>query len=198
MSIEILQHFGSGGTPSSVRLLSSQKIQLTTVWQKFDIYLELPSIAGKVLGTNNDDGVHINFWFEAGSNWNSRTNSLGQQSGIFDLAAISLIEGDVAINPIPRTIKEELKLCLRYYEVVGMSGVIGYGYNNVSLVGNFINYTTIKRSIPVITQGTALENSNISTIYLDQITTQGFRYWVVATAAGHVYLTRPIYIDAEL
>jgi hypothetical protein len=198
IAIEFLQYFGAGGTPSSIVYITPQKITLTTVWQKFVIFVDIPAITGKVLGTSNTDILQVNFWFDSGSTFNGRNDSLGHQSGTFDIAQVSLVEGEKDIAPIPRSIGEELELCLRYFEILPLCGVIGYAPANGPYVGNFINFTVKKRVDPVITVGTTFENTNLSASYLNGISANGFRYYGVANAAGQVVLTRPVYIDAEL
>lgn len=128
IAIEFGQLFGSGGTPSEVVLGNNvTTFTLTSTWQKFTKTLTFPSIVGKTLGT---DGVHtsdsrVHFWFESGSNYSARTNSLGQQSGTFDIAQVQLEEGSVATPFEQRPIGLELSLCQRYYEL--LNGVfIGY------------------------------------------------------------------------
>jgi hypothetical protein len=117
ISIEFIQDFGSGGSPSAVIVgIGVQKLNLTTSWQKFTVTANIPSISGKTIGTNNDDHLSVIFWFDAGSDFNSRTNSLGQQSGTFDIAQVQLEEGSVATPFEVRPIGTELALCQRYYE----------------------------------------------------------------------------------
>jgi hypothetical protein len=116
ISVEFIQFFGSGGSPSdTVRQSSPQKLNLTTSWQKFIITVDIPSVLGKTLGTDGNDDFRIHFWFEAGSNLGSRTNFIGQQSGTFDIAQVQLEAGPVAtpFENLPTTI--ELSLCQRYY-----------------------------------------------------------------------------------
>lgn len=117
IAVEFAQYFGSGGSPSSAaNNLGTTTCSLTTSWQKFTVTVSLPSISGKTLGTNNNDYLTLNLWFDAGSNFNSRTNSLGQQSGTFDIAQVQLEAGDVATPFEVRHIGQELALCQRYYQ----------------------------------------------------------------------------------
>lgn len=115
IALEFMQDFGTGGTPSArVNSIASQLIPLTTVWQKFTRTVAIPSISGKTLGTDNNDWFGIHFWLEAGSDFNARTASLGQQSGTFDIAQVQIEEGSVATPFEQRPIGYELSLCQRY------------------------------------------------------------------------------------
>lgn len=127
IAIELMQLFGSGGTPSEpLNGIASQLVALTTTWQKKSITITIPSIIGKTLGT---DGVHTSFtlfrfWFDAGSTFDTRTASLGQQSGTFDIAQVQLEEGSVATPFEHRPYGLELSLCQRYLpSFTGYAGV---------------------------------------------------------------------------
>jgi len=115
MVTEGFQWFGSGGSPSQYTFFSSATHNLTASWQKFTTTISIPTISGKTLGTDGADFFQIIFWFDAGSDYNSRTNSLGQQSGTFDIAQVQLEEGTVATPFEHRPIGTELSLCQRYY-----------------------------------------------------------------------------------
>jgi len=117
IAVEFVQGFGSGGGASTaITGIGIATFALTTSWQRFTTTVSLPSITGKVLGTDNKDYLGIVFWFDSGSDFNSRTNSLGQQSGTFDIANVQLEAGPVATPFEQRPVGTELTLCQRYYE----------------------------------------------------------------------------------
>lgn len=116
IAFDFSQLFGVGGSPSeTIHAIEVQKVALTTSWQKITRTVTLPSIIGKTLGEVNTTMTQIEFFFEAGSNLNLRTASLGQQSGTFDIAQVQLEEGSVATPFENRPIGLELSLCQRYY-----------------------------------------------------------------------------------
>lgn len=179
IALEILQNFGSGGSPSAqVHGIATQKMSLTTSWQKITKTITIPSISSKTLGT---DGVHtsktgILFYFDAGSNFNSRTDNLGQQSGTFDIAMVQLEEGSVA-TPFENTDRGTMEMRVgRYYEQTNIRGTV----NNSGRIGNYITFINgrhvytrfryIKRKLPDIievwnpTTGTLNKTSNESGI----------------------------------
>ena len=119
ISLELEQYFGSGGSPSSrVTAIGVTKTTLSTSWQKVTVTATLPSISGKTIGSNGDDFVAFYIWFDAGSDFNSRTDSLGQQSGTFDIAQVQVEPGPVVTPFERRPIGTELALCQRYYQEV--------------------------------------------------------------------------------
>jgi hypothetical protein len=156
MSIEFIQNFGTGGSPSSqVLAIGVQKINLTSSWQKFTRTVTLPDVIGKTLGTNNNDFLNVVFWFDAGSSLNSRTDSLGHQSGTFDIAQVKLEEGSVATPFVLAggTIQGELAACQRYYEING--GGYRALFSGRVVSGNAyrapVVFKSTKRTSPIIT-----------------------------------------------
>jgi hypothetical protein len=116
ISIELEQSFGNGGSPSAeVEGIGTTKVSIGASWQKITVTATLPSISGKTLGTSGGSWLALFIWFDAGSNFNSRTDSLGQQSGTFEIAQVQLEPGPVATPFEHRPIGAELALCQRYY-----------------------------------------------------------------------------------
>jgi hypothetical protein len=95
IAVEAVQTFGSGGS-AEVNGISAQIVALTTAWQKKTLIIDVPSIAGKTIGTSGADALHIYFYFDAGTNYAARSANLGQQSGSFDLAQVKLEFGGQA------------------------------------------------------------------------------------------------------
>lgn len=117
IAIEFQQEFGTGGAPSAlVQGIGAQKVALTASWQRFEVTVAIPSITGKTLGSNGDDSLGVFIWFDAGSDFNARTATLGQQSGTFDIANVQLEEGSVATPFEQLPPGETFRLCQRYYQ----------------------------------------------------------------------------------
>jgi len=123
ISIEGVQNFGSGGS-TEVDSISPTKISLTTSWQKFNIPLTFPSISGKTVGTLSY--TEINFWLTAGTDYNSRTDSLPLTDTVngYDMAEIQFYISDIELPVRRRTAEEELALCLAYLRFLGVSGPV--------------------------------------------------------------------------
>ena len=117
--VEFSRYYGSGGSPSVYDdAIGPTTCSLTTSWQKFSHTVTIPSVSGKTLGTDGNDHVTLRFWLEAGSDWNTQSNSLGNQSGTFDIARVSLVEGDATQEADPHGpyfIGDELAAVNRYY-----------------------------------------------------------------------------------
>jgi hypothetical protein len=143
MSIEGTQVFGTGGSPSAeVTTISVQKVALTTQWAKYSFILDFPSVAGKTIGTNGDDHYRVGTWFSGGPDNNPRTDNLGLQTGVFDVAHISLVDGDATAedDPFPFVPPEIEEIrCKRYFER------IGGGSATATLGSGFTDTTTLAR-----------------------------------------------------
>jgi hypothetical protein len=163
IAIEFTQNFGTGGSPSSpVREVGVTTCALTSSWQKFEVTVDIPSISGKTLGSDGNDGFLLLFWFDAGSDFNSRTNSLGQQSGTFDIAQVQLEAGSVATPFEMRPPGVELALCQRYFEksyAISVSPGFAFGAGNgtynfgsgTSTASITSPFNTRKRANPTVT-----------------------------------------------
>ncbi len=142
IAIEFAQVFGTGGSPSANVLgIDVKKVTLSSTlgvngFQKYSLTFDIPPITGKTIGANDDSSLAVVFWFDAGSDFNSRTASLGQQSGTFDIAHVSLVEGDATgeSDPFsPRPPQQELALCYRYY-FKGFLPLVGVVSSNASAI----------------------------------------------------------------
>jgi len=159
ISIEFVQDFGTGGSPSSQVYTLGGKVNPSAAWDKITLTVTLPSISGKTLGTDNNSFLALNIWVDAGSSFNTRTDSLGHQSGvIFDFSTIQLEDGTEAAAFEQRPYSVELALCQRYYETGSLRGVCAC-YNVAAVQLPTAWYKVTKRIVPTIT--------------LSNVTTQG-------------------------
>jgi hypothetical protein len=190
IAVEFYQTFGTGGSPSaSVTGIGVTTCALTTVWQKFSFTVQIPSIAGMVFGANNDHYLGFNFWFDAGSTSNPRTNNLGQQSGTFDISHVSLVDGDATqeADPFsPRHQQQELALCQRYY-FRGQGTVYNSGYSpNAAGLNVFAQrwFPVQMRATPVQAGATFGSNVNMQTVSVQSIDTQHVTWMGLNNAVG--------------
>ena len=135
IAVEIEQHFGTGGSPSAaVTAIGVTKVSIGTSWQKVTVTASIPSISGKTLGNNGNSNLRLNIWFDAGSSSNARTDTLGQQSGTFEIAKVQVEPGPVATPFERRPIGTELALCQRYFN---KSYAVGTNPGTVTTAGQF-------------------------------------------------------------
>ena len=115
VGIEPIQNFGSGGSPSSRVLGTTQTVSVGTSWARHEVTISLASISGKTLGTTaNTSNFEIAMWLSGGSDFNARTGSIGNQSGTIDITGVQLEVGTA--TPFEhRSFGDELARCQRYY-----------------------------------------------------------------------------------
>jgi len=116
ISVEFVQNFGTGGAPSAtVTGIEVNKIAITTNWAQYTVTASIPSIAGKTLGTDDNDYMAVIFWVDAGADFNARTDTLGQSSNTYEFSHVQLEIGSSSTEFERRMVGEELELCQRYF-----------------------------------------------------------------------------------
>jgi hypothetical protein len=154
IAVELFQQFGTGGSPSAeVTAIGTTKVSIGTSWQKVTVTATVPSISGKTLGTDGNDCLALNIWFDAGSDFNSRTDSLGQQSGTFEIAQVQIEPGPVATPFEQRPIGTELALCQRYYSILDKVALARWAAGGTFGGGvTYFTYPQTMRILPTVTR----------------------------------------------
>ncbi len=203
IAVELVQNFGTGGNPDvTVTGIGAQKVSIAPGgMNRYDVLFDVPSIAGKYLGTNEDSYLEAVFWFDAGSNFNVRTANLGQQSGSIGLGRVSLGPGDQRPNPDPFNALPPGVLdleCRRRYLVMNSLWLLGYG-----LAGNYIGQTI---PLPVLMRAAPIPSitmdfyNNSSAFYLCPIASplQPLRAQVTVMATGYASAQFNAILSADL
>jgi hypothetical protein len=118
ISVEVIQRFGSGGSPSSDVQTYAGQATISTSWARYSITVAVPSLSGKTVGTTlNTSSTTWSFWLSAGTNFNARTGSLGVQNNTFQIWGVQVEAGSVAtaFQTATGTLAGELAACQRYY-----------------------------------------------------------------------------------
>mgnify|MGYP006276574695 CR=1 FL=1 len=147
VAIELQQTFGTGGSPSGDVNTYAGQVTLSTSWARYSVTVAIPSISGKTLGSNNNDALSLNMFVSAGSNYNSRTGSLGIQTGTFDFWGVQLEAGSVAtpFTTATGTLQGELAACQRYFQ----QHTIDVAYGTLSNYGTATSTTSAEAIIPL-------------------------------------------------
>jgi hypothetical protein len=119
VSVEAFQAFGSGGSSGvsgSVADGTVKKQAITTSWARYSAVLTIPSISGKTVGTGSN--LRVNLHTSAGSDFNTRTDSLGIQTATIDFWGVQVEAGSTAtaFQTATGTLQGELAACQRYYQ----------------------------------------------------------------------------------
>ena len=209
IAVEFQQYFGSGGSPSAVvNTIGTTKVSIGTTFQKVTVTATMPSITGKTLGTNNNDALEILIWFDAGSSFNSRTDTLGQQSGTFEIAQVQLEPGPVASAFERRPIGTELQLCERYYQL--NRTCVGHALTATSIAAAGVSLNPSMRGVPTATilNGTGavtdpgIAGRNLTSLTSGALTTSGgYLDGVISTSTSnklHIIVAGRVAFEAEL
>ena len=208
MSVEAEQIFGTGGSAHVSVTSDIQKLTLTTLWQHFAVTITIPSVFGKTIGANSSTG--FNFWFAAGSDFNARTDNLGNQSGTFDIANVQLNYGAVALPFVPRSFADELRLSQRYFVPNFASFVSGFVTAGSNKLVALASTPAPMRTTPTLTLVTT-DNAVLSTgqiIAVNSVVAASvvaskvwIEYTLASTASAHctaIVASVVINADAEL
>jgi hypothetical protein len=168
IAVELLQAFGTGGS-TEVRT-GTTKQAITTSWARYAYTLTLPSIAGLTIGTNNN--LSLCLYTSAGTNFSSRTDTLGIQNNTIDFWGIQVEAASTGSTASPfqtasGSIGGELALCQRYYwrsSFTSPYGAIGFG--SFSSTTDFIAQIYLPvtlRAIPSLVEfSTLATNDNVT------------------------------------
>jgi hypothetical protein len=200
--IEMSQNFGTGGSPSAaVTGISPTTITPTGVWQPFAAVMTVPSISGKVLGSNFNDYLELNLWASAGSTLNSRTNSLGLQTQNILWHGVHIRVGTWAATDAalyrPRNVGVELALCQRYYWSGLLRSRFRAAVSSEFNVSN-ISFPTEMRGAPAASFISNSYTTNVVAVTISQLTSSGCAFEITSLSTGDTFRGDFYGFDAEL
>jgi hypothetical protein len=222
INVGALQSFGSGGGASAGVLIAGQSVTLTSSWRRYSVEINVPSIAGKVIGTDNNDCFRIFFFLQQGS---SSASSFGLSgitfggTGDTDFSQIQINEGGLLdYVPANQVIAQEFIACQRYFELIGGANSVttqfGAGLSvNTTIASGTVMFKTTKRAAPAVSfsSQTGFRFNNASNNFASSamsvsITTPfslGFNLTTTGIAGGNIpgnmdsASTASIFVDAE-
>jgi hypothetical protein len=122
LGVELVQSFGTGGSPSAtVTGIGGTQITLTSSWAFYSVTANVTSLAGKTIGTDGyrTSSLILVLWFQAGSTSGVRTGGgafAWGGTGNIDISDVQVERGSFATSIDRRSFSEELHDCQRYYQ----------------------------------------------------------------------------------
>ena len=199
ISVVMSQNFGTGGSPSAfVGSIGVNKIAIGTTFERYEVTFVIPSITGKTIGTDGNDFIDISIFFDAGSSLDGSVDSLGNQSGTFDIACIQLEEGTVSTKFEEEEMSANLARVSRYYQVLDGNIVLYPESSDISVTKKIsarLALSTKMRSAPIVSNGAVFNLINLN--YFP--TTSLLRVSASSTSAINVAsISGPITLDSRL
>ena len=145
LGVNMLQNFGTGGTPSAAVNIAGQSVTLSATWQRFHLTFVMPSIAGMTLGTNGDSTNAVRFWYSAGATYAVMSGNVGTQTANIGIWGVQL-EIAAPGQTQPTSLEKldpriDLSNCQRFFSV----GTLIYAISGQQAGQNF----QVGRSLPV-------------------------------------------------
>jgi hypothetical protein len=160
LGISLDQGMGTGGSPSADVSGTGQSVTLSATiaqWARYSLTFIVPSLTGKVLGTNGNDKTQLNFWFSAGSGNAAKSGNVGVQSGGINIWGVQLEIGSTATPLEKPDPQQDLAKCQRFYQI-GTVGLWGAGTAGGQF-GLISNLPVTMRAAPTVTlSSTGLAN----------------------------------------
>lgn len=201
LGINLLQSFGTGGSPSSAVWAQTTGAAVTGIdvaFARYSVTIAIPSIAGKTLGTNGGDYTALAFFYSSGSGTTALAGNIGVQSGTINIWGVQLEIGSAATPLEKPDPLHDLAKCQRFYSVTQV-GVLAYATAG-AYIGALCYFPVAMRAFPtIVVGGTIGADSNLAAVGgADTVSTTSFRLAFSATAAGVVSATRGIGASADL
>lgn len=151
IAVEFEQH--SPSTSDHLDAIGVARITLSTSWNRYTVICDIPSIAG--FDPGDVSYISANFWLSGDSTYDSRTDSLGEQSGTFDIAQVKLEEGQYATPFVARHLCFEEILCKRYYEKSFGPDITPQNYTAANNIYDNVNSSSLGKSVAISGIGAA-------------------------------------------
>jgi hypothetical protein len=153
IAAEWRQAFGTGG--SAGVFTPAGKAAITTSWARYSLTVAVPSLSGKTIGTSGEIFAALNLWISSGSDYNTRSTTLGIQNNTFDIWGIQVEAGSTAtaFQTATGTIQGELAACQRYYAKLNASG---YAYfcnsaaRSTTVTDGTVVFPVTMRTVPTL------------------------------------------------
>jgi hypothetical protein len=198
IGVQLVQNFGTGGSPSAAvtALATGVQVPLTTAWARYSVTIAVPSIAGKVLGTNGDHFTSIQIYFSSGATSNAIAGNIGVQSGTVTLWGMQLESGS-SVTPLEKPDPaQDFAKCSRFY-TTGNIRVLGYNGGGSIVLAQQQSFPAPMRAVPAVTPNFTVQSGCTGAVIV--LSPAGFEPTATSTAgSGQVQLVGTYTATADL
>lgn len=171
VGVELAQNFGTGGAPSGQVLISPKSVTMVgTTWAKYSVTFDIPSIAGKTIGTSGGDNLQLILWFSADSFYAARSGGVGVQSGTLNFYGFQLEEGTVPTPTEDIGLPAQTAWCQRYLQymvssVVNSTFMFGVAYSTTAIACLYTHPVPMRGTVTLSGNPGNITDSNFGVNY---------------------------------
>lgn len=103
VTAHVRQYFGTGGSPSADVTTTPVTRRVDGSWRKYNLQIDVPLLTGKTIGTAEDSYLQLVITFPL-------------SVALWDIDNVKLEVGDTVTDYVPRTLAEEKRACVLWYE----------------------------------------------------------------------------------
>lgn len=122
IGVYLVQHYGTGGSPSASEVITGKYYNLTSSLQDITLTVDTNTLSGKTFGTNGDDYLEVvilTMWGSGAAADKVSSTAVGETfgaSGTIDIAQLRLNAGGFIMPFYPKKFSEEIYDCMDFYE----------------------------------------------------------------------------------
>jgi hypothetical protein len=201
VGVNLVQNFGTGGSPSASAWVSPTGQAVTLLagaaWARYTATFTIPSIQGKTIGTNGNDSTQLAFWLSAGDATAPLAGNIGMQSGTINLWGVQLEVGSVATPLEKPDPQQDLARCQRFF-IPRQCIFSNYASVNGIAASVTDSLPVTMRATPTITP-TGNSNNNTSAVTFTALnTTAGVVLQIITSAIGTWSVNQSYTASADL
>jgi hypothetical protein len=203
IGMNAVQNFGTGGSPSGQvqALATGNSVTIGTTWARYSSVIPMPSVDGKILGTDGNDYTQIPIWLSAGASNNAPAGNIGVQSGTVTIWGVQLEiaqPGQTQPTPLEKPDpRYDLANCQRFYQ---NAEFIYEGYQVAGqVVSTTRSHVAAMRASPSVNVRTGGQN-NISNLINYTFSTNAQAMWFrgFAVTSAQFTLLIDLVLSADL
>lgn len=196
------QNFGTGGSPSAAVAFQAtgNSVTFSGSWARYQTTFNIPSTAGKTLGTNGDNYTTFQFVFSSGTTNNAGFGNIGVQNGAFTFWGVQVEVGTQA-TPLEKLVPErDLARCQRFFQNWGaFAFAVTSGASGNPVFPSNVPVSPPMRASPTVSVGTVTYSGPANSLQVVGAPTYLGANMIVTAVSTNVYAScGPLTLSADL